>query len=244
MSYMAIITDGSCGIGAATAHLATEAGDDVCINYALDAEAARKVAVKCESKVRRARAAQADKADNTEVARLFHAYGERQGSLANNASTIGQATTITNPTDDTLTLIFMVHAYGSVYPQEAIKLMVKSAGGSDAVIVNISSLAAQRGSPGGCVHYATSKAEIVTFTIGRTKEVGSDGISVNALQGGTTDTDIHATVGNPDRPAAMAANAPLHRVATPEDIANGIIWLASAPADYVNGAVLPVSDGL
>jgi NAD(P)-dependent dehydrogenase (short-subunit alcohol dehydrogenase family) len=239
---MAIITDG--GIGAATARLAAEAGYDVCINYALDAEAARKVAIERELKVRWADAVQANMADSTGVAWLFHACYERLGPLVNNASIIGQATTMANLTDDTLTRTFTVNVYGSFYPREAIKLMVKSAGGSDAVIVNISSVAARRGSPGEYVHYATSKTEIETFTIGRTKEVSSDGISVNALQTGITDTNIHATAGNPDRPATMAANAPLHWVAAPEDIANGIMWLASAPVDYVKGAVLPVSDGL
>ena len=92
--------------------------------------------------------------------------------------------------------------------------------------------------------YAASKAAIETFTIGLAKEVGPDGIRVNALQAGTTDTEIHAAAGNPGRPAMVAANAPLRRVATPEDIAAGIMWLASAPADYVSGAILPVSGGL
>ena len=190
----------------------------------------------------------ADVADSTDVARLFRECDEQLGPislLVNNAGIIGQATTVADLTDGTLARTFAVNVYGSIYcAREAIKRMAKSAGGSGGVIVNVSSVAARLGSPGEYVHYAASKAAIETFTIGLAKEVGPDGIRVNALQAGTTDTDIHATAGNPGRPAMVAANAPLRRVATPEDIAAGIMWLASAPADYVTGAVLPVSGGL
>jgi len=248
MSHIAIITGGSRGIGAATASLAAEAGYDVCINYARDAESARNVVTDCESKDRRAIAVQADVGDSADVARLFRECDQKLGPvslLVNNAGIIGQATTVADLTDEVLARTFAVNVYGSIYcAREAIKRMAKSAGGSGGVIVNVSSVAARLGSPGEYVHYAASKAAIETFTIGLAKEVGPDGIRVNALQAGTTDTDIHATAGNPGRPAMVAANAPLRRVATPEDIAAGIMWLASAPADYVTGAVLPVSGGL
>jgi NAD(P)-dependent dehydrogenase (short-subunit alcohol dehydrogenase family) len=56
--------------------------------------------------------------------------------------------------------------------------------------------------------------------------------------------NFSVAAGNPGRPAAVTTNALLRQLATPEDITNGIMWLVSAPADYVNGAVLPVSDGL
>ena len=248
MSHIAIITGGSRGIGAATASLAAEAGYDVCINYARDAESARNVVTDCESKDRRAIAVQADVGDSADVARLFRECDQKLGPvslLVNNAGIIGQATTVADLTDEVLARTFAVNVYGSIYcAREAIKRMAKSAGGSGGVIVNVSSVAARLGSPGEYVHYAASKAAIETFTIGLAKEVGPDGIRVNALQAGTTDTDIHATAGNPGRPAMVAANSPLRRVATPEDIAAGIMWLASAPADYVTGAVLPVSGGL
>ncbi|MBT5496923.1 MAG: SDR family NAD(P)-dependent oxidoreductase, partial [Alphaproteobacteria bacterium] len=67
MSHIAIITGGSRGIGAATARLAAEAGYDVCINYASDAEAARQVVVECETNGGRAIAVQADVADSADV---------------------------------------------------------------------------------------------------------------------------------------------------------------------------------
>jgi NAD(P)-dependent dehydrogenase (short-subunit alcohol dehydrogenase family) len=242
MSQIAIITVGSRGIGAATARLAAEAGYDVCINYANDAEAARQVVVACKSNGGRAIAMQAD------VARLFRVCDEKLGPvslLVNNAKIIGQATTVADLTDDTLARTFAVNVYRSIYcAREAVRRMAQSTGGLGGVIVNVSSVAAQLGSPDEYVNYAASKAAIETFTIGLAKEVSPDGIPVNALQAGTTNTEIHAAAGNHNRPAMVAANEPLRRVAKPEDIAAGIMWLASAPADYVTGAVLPVSGGL
>ena len=248
MSHIAIITGGSRGIGAAIARLAAEAGYDVCINYANDAEVAWQIVAACKSNGGRVITVQADVADSADVARLFRECDEKLGSvslLVNNAGIIGQATTVADLTDDILARTFAVNVYGSIFcAREAIKRMARSAGGSGGVIVNVSSVAARLGSPGEYVHYAASKAAIETFTIGLAKEVGPDGIRVNALQAGTTDTEIHAAAGNPGRPAMVAANAPLRPVATPEDIAAGIMWLASAPADYVSGAILPVSGGL
>ena len=75
-----------------------------------------------------------------------------------------------------------------------------SKGGRGGVIINVSSVAARLGSPGEYVHYAASKAAVETFTIGLAKEIGGEGIRVNALQAGTTDTYIHKSSGNPDRP--------------------------------------------
>ena len=105
-------------------------------------------------------------------------------------------------------------------------------------------MAARLGSPGEYVHYATSKATVETFTIGLAKEIGGEGIRVNALQAGTTDTDIHKSSGNSDRPALVAPMSPLGRIASADDIAAGILCLASPESSYVTVAVLPVSGGL
>jgi NAD(P)-dependent dehydrogenase (short-subunit alcohol dehydrogenase family) len=233
MFLMAIITGGSRSIGTATARLAAEAGYAVCLNYALDAKAAKKIALECELKGWWAGAVQADGTDSTDSARLFHACDERLDPLVDNVGIIGQTTTVANLTDDMLTRTFTVNSYGSVFcPRAAIKRMAKSAGGSGAVIENNSSVAVQLGRPGEYLHYTTRKAAIENFTIRQTKKVG------------TNNTNIHAISGNLNRPTTVTANVPLRRLTTLEDIVNGIMWLVSAPADYVNGAVLPVSDGL
>lgn len=122
--------------------------------------------------------------------------------------------------------------------------MSRKEGGAGGAIVNVSSTAATLGSPGEYVHYAASKGAIDTFTIGLAREVGPDGIRVNAVQPGTTDTGIHARVGVPERPAMVARTAPLGRVGRPEEIAEAILWLASDKAAYTTGAILRVGGGL
>lgn len=122
--------------------------------------------------------------------------------------------------------------------------MARSAGDGDGVIVNVSSIAATQGSPGEYVHYAASKGAIETLTVGLAKEVGREGIRVNAVRAGTTNTDIHTSAGNPDRPAMVARTAPLGRVAEPEDIAEAILWLASDKAGFATGAILSISGGI
>lgn len=88
-----------------------------------------------------------------------------------------------------------------------------------------------------------NKAAVETFTIGLTKEVGRDGIQVNALQASAIDQGLHQRSGNPERPAMVASTAPIGRVATPRDIAEVILWLASPEVGYTN-AVLPIAGGL
>ncbi|MCH9809236.1 MAG: SDR family oxidoreductase [Alphaproteobacteria bacterium] len=248
MKRTAIITGGSRGIGAATARLAAREGYDVCISYASDQVAAKSVVDDCRAIGVNAIHVQADVADPAQVRDLFSRCDEELGGvtlLVNNAGIIGQASRLAELGDDVLKRTFAVNVFGSIYcSQEAIARMAKSAGGAGGSIVNISSIAATLGSPGEYIHYASSKGAVETLTIGLAKEVGAEGIRVNAIRAGTTDTDIHATSGNPDRPAAYAKAAPLGRVGKPDDIAEAVVWLASDKASFTTGAVLSVAGGV
>jgi NAD(P)-dependent dehydrogenase (short-subunit alcohol dehydrogenase family) len=248
MGKIAIITGGSRGIGAATTLLAAKAGYDVCINYISDQKAADRIAAECRGLNVRAVAVKADVADPEQVRRLFATCDAELGTvslLVNNAGVIGKATPLANLTDEVLKRTFAVNVFGSIYcARETVRRMARSAGGAGGVIVNVSSIAAIQGSPGEYVHYAASKGAIETLTVGLAKEVGREGIRVNAVRAGTTNTDIHATAGNPDRPAMVARTAPLGRVAEPEDIGEAILWLASDKAGFATGAILPISGGL
>lgn len=248
MKKIAIITGGSRGIGAATAALAAQSGYDVCIAYGTDAAAAEAVVEACRATGARGLAVRADVSAPDDVAALFAECDRTLGPvsvLVNNAGIVGRASTVAALPDDVLHRTFEVNVYGSFYcARAAIARMARSSGGAGGAIVNISSTAATLGAPGEYVHYAASKAAIDAFTIGLAKEVGPDGIRVNAVQVGTTDTGIHARVGVPDRPAMVARTAPLRRTGKPEDIAEAILWLASDKAAYTTGAILRVSGGL
>lgn len=245
---VALITGGGRGIGAATARLAARRGYDVCVNYASDEASAGRVVAECEAGGVRSVAVKADIGDLTQVEALFSGCDDRLGPvdlLVNNAGIVGQASTVEDLDPEALRRTFDVNVHGTILcARQAIRRMSTAHGGRGGAIVNLSSIAATLGSPGEYVHYAASKGAVDSFTIGLAREVAGVGIRVNAVQAGTTDTDIHARSGNPDRPAMVARNAPLGRVATPDDIAEAILWLASDRASYVTGAILRVGGGL
>lgn len=105
-------------------------------------------------------------------------------------------------------------------------------------------MAATLGSPGEYVHYAATKAAVDTLTVGLAKELAPEGIRVNAVAPGTVWTDIHADMGDPDRPARVAGRIPMGRAGQPEEIAGAVAWLLSPEASYTTGAILRVSGGL
>ena len=116
-------------------------------------------------------------------------------------------------------------------------------GGQGGAIVNLSSAAARLGSPGEYVDYAAAKAAVDTLTIGLSREVGAEGVRVNAVRPGLIHTEIHASGGEPDRIARLAATVPMKRGGTAEEVAESILWLLSDEASYVTGAILDVTGG-
>jgi NAD(P)-dependent dehydrogenase (short-subunit alcohol dehydrogenase family) len=93
------------------------------------------------------------------------------------------------------------------------------------------------------VDYAASKAAIDAFTLGLAREVAAEGIRVNAVRPGIILTDIHASGGEPDRAQRLAAQVPMQRAGSAEEVAQAIVWLLSAQASYTTGAVLDVTGG-
>lgn len=91
--------------------------------------------------------------------------------------------------------------------------------------------------------YAASKAAIDTLTLGLARELARDRVRVNAVAPGLTDTDLHASSGIDDRLGKLAPTIPLGRAATPEEVAQTILFLLSDAASYVNGVLLPVDGG-
>ncbi len=109
-------------------------------------------------------------------------------------------------------------------------------------IVLMSSVVALLGS-GGQTSYAASKAGLIGFGRSLARELGSRGITVNVVAPGFVDTDMTAALGE-ERVAALKAQIPLGRTATPEEVASVVRFLASDEAAYVTGAVIPVDGGL
>ena len=125
--------------------------------------------------------------------------------------------------------------------REAIRRMSTERGGKGGAIVNVSSRAAPLGGGGEWVHYAASKGATDTFTIGLAREVGAEGIRVNAVRPGLIDTELHAAAGAPDRLTRLMSGVPMGRAGSAEEVAETILWLAGPQSSYVSGALVDVS---
>lgn len=247
MSGIMVVTGASRGIGAATARLAAERGFDVAVNYNRAESEAQKVVADAKGRGVRAIAVQADVSREDDVKRLFttteHELG-RPTALVNNAGTVGAFGRVEDLDVDMLRALLDLNVVGSfVCAREAIRRMSTRHGGEGGVIVNVSSIGARLGNADTWVWYAASKGAIDTFTIGLAREVGGEGIRVNAVAPGLIDTEIHAPAGGSERIAGLVAGVPLGRVGTPEEVAECILWLTSPASAYVNGAILEVGGG-
>lgn len=242
-----IVTGGSRGIGAAVCRLAAARGYDVVVNYATDHEAAGLVVAEIEDAGGRASAVGADVSAEADVERLFDA-ADRRGPLAGvvcNAGITGNTLGRLDELDvEVMRRVLDVNVTGTfLCARAAVRRMSTRYGGTGGVIVNVSSTAAHRGSPGEWIHYAASKAAVETMTVGLAQEVGAEGIRVAAVAPGMVESELHARAGMPDRVERIAPLIPMGRGGRPEEIAEGIVWLLSPAASFVTGSVLTISGG-
>jgi NAD(P)-dependent dehydrogenase (short-subunit alcohol dehydrogenase family) len=244
MGGVMIVTGGSRGIGAATARLAATRGYAVCVNYRRERDAAERLAKEIGAG---AIAVAGDVSDEGDVLRLFETVDRELGpvsALVNNAGIVDLGTRVEALTAARLQRMFAVNVFGSfLCAREAVKRMSRRHGGKGGVIVNLSSIAAKLGGPGEYVDYAAAKGAIDTFTVGLAKEVGDEGIRVNAVRPGIIRTEIHLSSGDPGRVERIGAAAPLGRPGQAEEVARVILWLASEESSYMSGALVDVSGG-
>ncbi|WP_106475913.1 glucose 1-dehydrogenase [Phytohalomonas tamaricis] len=248
MSKVMIITGGSRGIGAATALRAAQKGYAVAVNYRANSAAADQVVQNIESSGGRAIAVQADMAVESDIVRLFETVDRELGRvdvLVNNAGIVDQVSRVEAMSFERVDRMMRVNVTGPfICAREAIKRMSTRHGGNGGSIVNVSSAASHRGGSGEYVDYAASKGAIDTFTEGLAKELAAEGIRVNAVRPGVVKTDIHASGGNPGKPEKSSQAIPMGRAGEADEIAYGILWLASDEAAFTTGARLDIDGGV
>ena len=243
-----LVTGGSRGIGAATCIMAAQRGYDVAVNYQSNAGAADAVVKACEAAGAKAIAVQGDMAREADILRVFAGAEAALGPLSHvvsNAGITGRSSALVDAGTEVIRECIDINVTGAILvAREAARALIANAGAKGRAIVNISSVAAELGSPGEYVWYAASKGAVDSLTIGLAKELAGHGIRVNAVAPGITETEIHAlSTGEAGRVARIAPLIPLKRAATPEEIAEAVLFLLSEASRYTTGVILKVSGG-
>jgi NAD(P)-dependent dehydrogenase (short-subunit alcohol dehydrogenase family) len=242
-----LITGGSRGIGRATAVRCGARGWAVAVNYVRDERAAGVTADEVRAAGGRAVTVQADVASEAAVVAMFAAAERELGTLDGvviNAGIVQPSLPLAQMSGERLRQTFEVNVLGAyLCAREAARRMPRDRGGHGGSIVLVSSAASRLGSPFEYVDYAGSKGAIDTLTLGLAKELGGQGVRVNAVRPGLIDTEIHASGGQPDRAQRLGSTSPLGRPGSAGEVAEAIVWLLSDASSYSAGALLDVAGG-
>ena len=238
----AIVTGGSRGIGAAIAERLARDGCDVVLTYRSNAEQAETVAASCRSLGVRAFAVQAELSSEDDCLNLVEAARDRLGPirvLVNNAG-LTRDGLVLRMSREQFSSVIDVNLIGPFMLCKAVLTdMVRARRGR---IINISSIAGIYGNAGQA-NYAAAKAGLIGLTRTLAKEVGSRGVTVNAIAPGFIETDMTAALPEELKSGAVK-NIPLGRFGQPADVAAAVGFLASPDAAYITGQVLEVAGGL
>ena len=242
-----LVTGASRGIGAEIALLAGRSGYRVGVNYLRSEDAALNVVKEIQQAGGEAIALKADVSRLDQVVTLFKQLDAAFGALdvlVNNAGVLANFR-VDALDERNLTDIFSINVFSAYYcAREAIRRMSSVHGGKGGVIINLSSVAARLGGLGGGAAYAASKGAIDTFTLALAKEVGLEGIRVNAIRPGLISTEMHEVHGGIAKMELLAKTAvPLGRSGSAAEVAQVALWLASDAASYVHGSVIDVTGG-
>lgn len=225
-----LITGGNRGIGLATARRFATDGDIVIVTSRSGEAPDGLIAIKC------------DVTDPIAVEATFVTIEKDHGPvevLVSNAG-ITKDGLIVRMSEESFSSVIEANLAGSWrVAKRAAASMLRQRKGR---IVFISSVGAYFGVPGQA-NYAASKAGLIGLARSMAKELASRSITVNVVAPGGVDTDMTAMLTDAQR-QAMVANVPLGRLATPEEVAAAVHFLASQEASYITGAILPVDGGL
>jgi NAD(P)-dependent dehydrogenase (short-subunit alcohol dehydrogenase family) len=225
-----LVTGGNRGIGLAIARAFAEAGDKVAITHRGSGAPEGLFGVVC------------DVTDAAAVDAALSAVEDQQGPvevLVANAG-ITDDTLLLRMSEESFTRVLDANLTGAYrVAKRAAPGMLRARRGR---MIFVSSVVAFAGSPGQA-NYGASKAGMLGLARAIARELGSRSITANVIAPGFIDTDMTAALSDA-RKAEILAGIPLGRYGTVDEVAGAAVFLASAPAAYINGAVLPVDGGV
>ena len=239
-----LITGALTGIGRATALAFAKEGARIVIAGRRD-EAGQKLAAELRENGVEAEYWRADVRFEDDVRSLVDKTVARFGRLdaaVNAAGTEGKLGPVTEQSVESYAATFDTNVLGTLLSMKhELRVMLPQGSGS---IVNVSSAYGSIGAPGASV-YVGSKHAVEGMTKSAALEVAETGVRVNVVAPGTTDTGMLTRFTNTDEnKAALVSTVPVKRLARPDEIANVIVFVASANASYMTGASIPVDGGM
>ncbi len=230
-SRIVLVTGGSRGIGLACAQRFKALGDRVAVTYNSSPPPAGLFGVKCDV----TDTAQVDAA----FAAIEHEFGGTVEVLVSNAGVTRDGLLLRMSEEDFTSVIDANLTAAFRVTKRATQGMLRARKGR---VILVSSVVGLSGA-GGQANYAASKSGLVGFARSVARELGSRSITVNVVAPGPVETDMTAALGE-KRIADIVGSVPLSRMATTDEIAGVVTFLASADAAYITGAVIPVDGGL
>jgi NAD(P)-dependent dehydrogenase (short-subunit alcohol dehydrogenase family) len=240
---VALITGGSRGLGAATARAFADAGADVAISYVASDDRAAAVVKDLEAKGVRALAIKSDQGDPSAAKALIQRvidHFSKIDILVNNAAVAWQGKTIDDPEIDNAAMDrqWAINVGGVVANIRAAAKYLPDGGR----IISIGSGVGTRAGFPGTADYAGTKAALIGYSKGVARDLGPRSITVNVVQAGIMATDMAAASADKLPPGLLSLHA-LGRAGRVEEVAAGIVFLASPAASYISGAVLDMNGG-
>lgn len=244
LSGTVLVTGGGRGIGRASAIRLAELGYDVILTWHSSYGLVNDVVEEIQTQGRRACAFQL-RLEEDDVAGKFvqidNWLNKPLVGLVNNAAIHSERVFFLQKNKQDWEDLFQVNVFGVVeLCKAAFKRMALSEGGAGGSIVNLSSQVATFGG-NHLLAYATSKGAINALTISLAKEVGSEGIRVNAVSPGLIETEGNITPS--EQLESKIGQIPLGRLGTPRDVGELIAWLISPLSSFISGTIIPVHGG-
>ena len=241
---VAVVTGGGRDIGKSISIALAKEGAKVVVNYNSSRAAAKKTVEEITAMGGKAIMVKADvstvKGIKSLKAKTVKAFGKKVHILVNNAGGLFARKTLQEFDEDFYNLVMDVNFKSTVFVMQAFVPLM----GKGSSVINLSSLAARDGGGGGSSLYASSKGATTTFTRAMAKELGPQGIRVNALCPGLIGTKFHDDFTSDEIRKVVAGKTPVRREGSPDEVADLVIYLASKQSSFITGANFDINGGL